>query len=385
LSLSRRHIFPGQGPGWRSRCRHASELRPAWGSGRGRSSARTTAAIAAGYAVPASPLGDRVRCLYAQYSRDGRGVPSAVRLARRGSGPRPAPEVSVSGSVVDRFLAGSSRRCCWPSTAYRYGGKDFDKREAVREIAAGIPSLERVVTFGLPGTASGWGHRLRERGMEAPRVRGGCRSTTRCGCSTAPAPPGCRKPIVHGHGGILLEQIKEGPSPPRRPARRPDVLVLDDRLDDVELHRRRAADRPRRSCCFDGQTRATQRCRCCGSSPRTPGSRCSGTSAAFVSAVHEGRRRAAPRAGRSAVVRESRSASTGSPLSPEGFGWLYEHPRPPTLWLFSTSGGTRSVHRLFVGGVPTLPVYQGRAPGRGSLGCGRRGLGPGRPAVWSTR
>jgi acetoacetyl-CoA synthetase len=46
--------------------------------------------------------------------------------------------------------------------------------------------------------------------------------------------------------------------------------------------------------------------------------------------------------------------STGSPLPPEGFEWVYEHVKND-LWLFSTSGGT-DLCTAFVGGVPLLPV-----------------------------
>ena len=58
--------------------------------------------------------------------------------------------------------------------------------------------------------------------------------------------------------------------------------------------------------------------------------------------------------------------STGSPLSPEGFRWVYEHVGADT-WLFSTSGGT-DVCTAFVGAVPTLPVYEGELQAR-SLGA----------------
>jgi len=54
--------------------------------------------------------------------------------------------------------------------------------------------------------------------------------------------------------------------------------------------------------------------------------------------------------------------STGSPLAPEGFQWVYDHLGADT-WLFSTSGGT-DVVSAFVGGVPTLPVYLGELQGR---------------------
>jgi acetoacetyl-CoA synthetase len=58
--------------------------------------------------------------------------------------------------------------------------------------------------------------------------------------------------------------------------------------------------------------------------------------------------------------------STGSPLSPEGFQWVYDHVGEDT-WLFSTSGGT-DVCTAFVGGCPLLPVHLGELQAR-SLGA----------------
>jgi acetoacetyl-CoA synthetase len=49
--------------------------------------------------------------------------------------------------------------------------------------------------------------------------------------------------------------------------------------------------------------------------------------------------------------------STGSPLAPEGFAWVYDQLGDET-WLFSMSGGT-DMCTAFVGGVPTLPVDLG--------------------------
>jgi acetoacetyl-CoA synthetase len=54
--------------------------------------------------------------------------------------------------------------------------------------------------------------------------------------------------------------------------------------------------------------------------------------------------------------------STGSPLSPDGFRWIYEHVGSDT-WLFSTSGGT-DLCTAFVGGTPLLPVYEGELQAR---------------------
>jgi acetoacetyl-CoA synthetase len=71
--------------------------------------------------------------------------------------------------------------------------------------------------------------------------------------------------------------------------------------------------------------------------------------------------------------------STGSPLSPEGFRWVYDHVGEDT-WLFSTSGGT-DLCTAFVGGVPLLPVYEGELQAR-ALGAAVESWDPeGRPLV----
>ncbi|MCL4113954.1 UNVERIFIED_CONTAM: hypothetical protein GTU68_035257 [Idotea baltica] len=58
--------------------------------------------------------------------------------------------------------------------------------------------------------------------------------------------------------------------------------------------------------------------------------------------------------------------STGSPLPPEIFHWVYEA-IGEEIWLCSMSGGT-DVCTAFVGGCIEKPVYEGRIQGR-SLGC----------------
>jgi acetoacetyl-CoA synthetase len=88
-----------------------------------------------------------------------------------------------------------------------------------------------------------------------------------------------------------------------------------------------------------------------------------GTSASYIAACMK----AEAEPGRDRDLTALRAVgSTGSPLAPEGFQWIYEHVGADT-WLFSTSGGT-DVCTAFVGGVPTLPVYRGELQAR-SLGC----------------
>jgi acetoacetyl-CoA synthetase len=56
-------------------------------------------------------------------------------------------------------------------------------------------------------------------------------------------------------------------------------------------------------------------------------------------------------------------SQTGSPLSSEGFQWVYKHVKAD-LHLNSISGGT-DINGCFAGGVPTQPVYPGELQGPG--------------------
>jgi acetoacetyl-CoA synthetase len=101
-----------------------------------------------------------------------------------------------------------------------------------------------------------------------------------------------------------------------------------------------------------------------------------GTSAAYISACMKAG--VEPGTGRD-LSRLRAVGSTGSPLAPEGFDWIYEHVGRDT-WLFSTSGGT-DLCTAFVGGVPTLPVYRGELQAR-ALGAAVESWNPeGRPLI----
>jgi acetoacetyl-CoA synthetase len=86
---------------------------------------------------------------------------------------------------------------------------------------------------------------------------------------------------------------------------------------------------------------------------------CFGTSAAYLHACLKAGLE--PRTGRDLGALRS-VGSTGSPLSPEGFRWVYEQLGRDT-WLFSSSGGT-DVCTGFVGGCPLLPVHSGELQAR---------------------
>ncbi len=71
--------------------------------------------------------------------------------------------------------------------------------------------------------------------------------------------------------------------------------------------------------------------------------------------------------------------STGAPLPPEAFDWVYEHVSSD-VWLCSMSGGT-DVCTAFVGGCPYEPVYRGSIQCRG-LGCALEAYGDdGQPVI----
>ncbi|MDQ6746217.1 MAG: acetoacetate--CoA ligase [Actinomycetota bacterium] len=329
--------------------RHASELREldswTWGDLR-----RQTAAIAAGLRQSGVQRGDRV----AAYMPN---IPETVAafLACAGIGAvwsSAAPEFGAR-SVIDRF-AQIEPKVLLAVDGYRYGGKDFDRRQAVSEIAAEIPSLRRVVRLGyLEG--SGWEEGFLGSGEGALEL--------------TPLPfehplwvlyssgtTGLPKPIVHSQGGILLEHLKNGLHLDAQPGDRvfwfsTTGWMMWNFLVGVLLSQASIV-------LFDGNPGYPDLGRLWDLAADS-GMTTFGTSAAFISScmkaelpVAEGRDLSALRA----------VGSTGSPLSPEGFRWIYDQ-LGPDLWLFSTSGGT-DMCTAFVGGVPTRPVYLGEIQAR---------------------
>jgi len=88
-----------------------------------------------------------------------------------------------------------------------------------------------------------------------------------------------------------------------------------------------------------------------------------GTSAAYIAACMK----AGIEPGKTYDLSKLRGlGSTGSPLPPEGFQWIYEHVKRD-IWLASISGGT-DVCSAFVEGCISLPVYAGELQCR-SLGA----------------
>ncbi len=100
-----------------------------------------------------------------------------------------------------------------------------------------------------------------------------------------------------------------------------------------------------------------------------------GVSAAFLAAC----RRDGVEPKRFDLSRLRTLGSTGSPLSPAGFAWVYEAVASD-LWLQSGSGGT-DVCTAFLGGVPGAPVRAGELQGRALGAAVEAWDASGRPVV----
>jgi len=335
--------------------RHASELRPlaavTWGE------LRTLAGrIQAGLRALGVGRGDRVVAYMPN-------IPETVAafLATSGLGAiwsSCSPDFGAR-SVIDRF-AQIEPKVLLAVDGYRYGGRDFDRGAVVADIHARVGgTLVRHGYLDGSGFEAGFlGPQDAELELAAVPFDHPLWVLYSSGTTGLP------KAIVQGHGGILLEQLKT------------QNLHLD-------MH---AADRafwftttgwmmwnflvgvlltPASIVLYDGNP-ATPSLHRLWELAEQAAITCFGTSAAFVAAcmkapIH-------PAEGRDLTTLHSVGV-TGSPLSPEGFRWIYDELGPDT-WLFSTSGGT-DVCTAFVGGVPLLPVHEGELQAR-SLGADER-------------
>jgi acetoacetyl-CoA synthetase len=327
---------------------HASELRElgevTWGELRAQ-----TAAMAARLRALGVERGDRVAAYMPNIPET---VAAFLATASLGAiwsscspdfGPR---------SVIDRF-AQIEPKVLLAVDGYRYNGRDFDRRETVERIAAETGG--EVLTLGyLDGT--GW-----------PDEPGGDLEFERLPFDHplwvlySSGTTGLPKAIVQGQGGILLEHLKKL------------HLHVDAQADDrvfwftttgwmmwnflISGLLTEAA-----IVLYDGSP-AQPDMNVLWDLAEQAGVTTFGTSAAYIASCMKAG--VEPASGRDLSALRA-VGSTGSPLSPEGFRWVYDHVGEDT-WLFSTSGGT-DLCTAFVGGCPLVPVYEGELQAR-SLGA----------------
>jgi acetoacetyl-CoA synthetase len=265
-----------------------------------------------------------------------------------------------SPSVLDRFQQ-IEPKVLIAVDGYRWNGKSYDRRKAVAELQAALPTLEKTILItrvsvgssveGLENTV------LWDEALDA------FASATTLDFEQVPfnhplwilyssGTTGLPKPIVQGQGGILLEHLKAL------------AFHVDLKPEDRFFWYTSTGWMMWNfltSGLLTGSTLILY-----DGSPSHPDMNVLwqlaeetamtyfGTSAAYISACMK----AGIRPGRHYDLTRLRAVgSTGSPLSEDGFRWIYENVHPD-LALESVSGGT-DLCTPFVGGCRILPVHVG--------------------------
>ncbi len=271
-------------------------------------------------------------------------------------------DFGVAG-VVDRF--GQTRPTVLVAAdGYRYGGKEFSCLGRIAEVAEQLPSLRRVVVVGVLGhspVVSGIANGVRWADYTGPHIGAPLQCLRLPGdhpvyilySSGTTGKPKC---ITHRALGVLLMHVKE------------HQLHCDIRAGDRVLYFTTCGwmmwnwlvsvlASGATAVLFDGNPFHP--------SPsvlfdiaRDEHLTLLGVSAKYVDSVNKAGLRPARTHDLSAL---RTVCSTGSPLSDDGFRWVYESLKPD-LHLASISGGT-DLCGCFVGGDPTRPVYAGEIQG----------------------
>jgi len=268
-----------------------------------------------------------------------------------------APEMGPV-AVLDRFRQ-IEPKVLFAVPGYRHGGKQHDRSAILSELLAGLPSVQHWVLVQEPGAATAVSipgptqHRWDDLLRQSPELH----------VESLPfdhplwvvyssGTTGLPKPIVHGHGGIIVEHLK--------------MLGLHCNLRAGDVFHWYSSSgwimwNVQVGGLLLGATIALY-----DGSPGWPefgrlwrfvdeaGVTAFGAGAAFFSSCMKAGVEPARIAD---LSRLAMLGSTGSPLPPEAYEWIRQQVRAD-LWINPIAGGT-DFAGAFVGGNPMLPVYPG--------------------------
>jgi acetoacetyl-CoA synthetase len=267
-----------------------------------------------------------------------------------------APELGAR-AVIDR-LGQLEPTVLLAVGGYGFRDKDIDRREELATIRAALPSLEHVIDvpygpFGVPDATTSWGDLTAE---EAPLEFDSVDFDHPLCVLFSSGTTGKPKAIVHGHGGILVEQLKANSF---MWDLKPGGRLLWFTTTSWMMWNALVSGLLQRSSivCMDGDPGWPDlgwQFRVADETKPT----CMGAAPAYLMAC----RKAGIEPGRELDLSSIRIfATAGSPLPTEGYRWLGQQLAPGTL-LFNGSGGT-DICTGIVGGFPLLPVWEGEISG----------------------
>ena len=272
-------------------------------------------------------------------------------------------------SVLDRFRQ-IEPRVLFAVDGYRYGGKDFDRRDTVRELVEQLPSIEAVVfvSYLNPDATLDFGS-SKGRTVKVLRIKEVLASTAPPRFLPVPfdhplwivyssGTTGMPKPIVHGHGGTVIENLKG--------------LALHLDIDENDrffwfsstswIMWNLLVSTLLSGCSvilYDGNPGYPD-VHSLWKMAQTERVTFFGTSPAFIGLCRKNQFQPNQHYDLSSI---RTVASTGSPLTEDGYRWVYDNVNGDIM-LASISGGT-DPGTAFLASCPTLPVYAGEMQCRG--------------------